>query len=253
MTNQKARAQLRLPHCGDELAPALGTIPAGQGVPEGFVPGGFCGAPLFAVLVLAAFVDAPPAASVLPFVFSPEGAFAAAALTHGVPVRLEVGFVVCVLGVAAFVVVAGAGLVGVVASCVGAGVVVVPSPAALVVIGVGGPMVDAGGVVSAGVVVVVAGAGEVAVGAVVVEVGPVVVAGLVLPAEAGGVVGAGAVEGGAAERVVLCATAQVPKVSTRKIVRRRVVIGPPTVRARLSIAFSSVSNDDGTWAIREMP
>jgi len=97
------------------------------------------------------------------------------------------GAVTCVLGVAEFVVVAGAEFVGVDDSCVGAGGAVVPSPAALVVIGVGGPMVLADGVVSVGVAVVVAGAGEVAVGAGVVEVGAgAVVAGLALPAEGAG-------------------------------------------------------------------
>ena len=88
------------------------------------------------------------------------------------------GAVACVLGVAAFVELAGAEFVGVDDSCVGAGGAVVPSPAAFVVIGVGGPMVLAGGGVSVGVAVVVAGAGEVAVGA--------GVAGLALPADGAG-------------------------------------------------------------------
>ena len=218
-------------HCGEELAPAVGTVPAGQGVPEGFVPEGFCGVPLVAVLVLAPLADAPPAASVLPFIFSPVGAFDVAALTHGDPVRFALGAVVCVLGVAALVVLAGVEFAGVDNSWVGAGGAVEPSPAALVVIGVGGPMVDAGGAVSAGVAVVAADAGEVAV----VEAGAaVVVAGLVLPVEADGceVVGGAAAEG-AAERVVLCAAAQVPKVSTKRTVRKRVVIEPPNGQAEI--------------------
>ena len=199
-------------------------------MPEGFVPEGFCGVPLVAVLVLAPLADAPPAASVLPFMFSPVGAFAAAALTHGEPVRFALGAVVCVLGVAALVL-AGVELVGVDDSWVGAGDAVEPSPAALVVIGVGGPMVDAEGVVSAGdAVVVAAAAGEVAV----VEAGAAVVAGPVLPVDAEGCeVAGGAAAGGAAERVVLCAAAQVPKVSTRRTVRRRVVIEPPNGHAEI--------------------
>lgn len=81
---------------------ALGTIPAGQGTPPGFVPGGFCAVPLLALLVagafaLAPFADAWPAMSVLPLVFSPVGALAPCALTQGAPVRLALGFVVCAL------------------------------------------------------------------------------------------------------------------------------------------------------------
>ena len=53
---------------------ALGTMPAAQGTPPGFVPGGFCPVPLAGVLVVGAFAFAPladgsPAISVLPFGF----------------------------------------------------------------------------------------------------------------------------------------------------------------------------------------
>jgi len=125
---------------------ALGTVPAGQAVPDGFVPGGFCGVLLFAAFVFEPFADAVPAASVVAFTVSP-GAFPPAALTHGAPVRFMLGLLAGAFGVAAFVELVGAAFVGVGVSCVGAGGVVVPSPAAFVVIGVGGPIVDDGVVV----------------------------------------------------------------------------------------------------------
>lgn len=123
---------------------ALGTVPAGHGVPDGFVPGGFCGVLLFAAFVFEPFADAVPAASVVAFTVSP-GAFPPAALTHGAPVRFMLGLLAGAFGVAAFVELVGAAFVGV--SCVGAAGAAVPSPAAFVVIGVGGPIVDDGVVV----------------------------------------------------------------------------------------------------------
>lgn len=81
------------------FALVLGTMPAGQGTPPGLVPGGFCAVPLFVLLAVGAFALAPfaeawPAMFELPFVFSPDGEFAPAALTHGVPVEFIFGFVV---------------------------------------------------------------------------------------------------------------------------------------------------------------
>ncbi len=88
----------RLRYCGDVAVFALGTMPAGQGTPPGFVPGGFCAVPLLGVVELfAPFAEACAEVSVLPLVFSPVGGFAPAALTHGVPVRFAVGLVVAVL------------------------------------------------------------------------------------------------------------------------------------------------------------
>lgn len=133
--------------------------------------------------MFAPLADTPPAAFVLPFVFSPVGALEAAAFTHGAPVVF--GFVVCGLGDAL--------LAGVGASCVGTGGAVVLSPAAFVVMGVGGPMVDADGAVEFIGWVVVVGATDGGGAAVV-----------VLPAEAAGcVVGGWVVAGGGADRVVL--------------------------------------------------
>jgi len=173
----------------------LGTVPAGQGVPAAAFPVVFCPA-LFGVLVVGVEgVVSVPVPCVVPL-FSPVGAVAGA-VTQGAPVRAGA------VEVVDWAVPAGGGAAGegAGASAVG-GAGCVSSPAALVVIGVGGPIVLAGGVIVEGVVVEAGGAPVVVAGEVVVLTGGAVGVGVAVPVVVAGCVADGAVEGGGAGRVL---------------------------------------------------